>query len=217
MEADEVGGFDQLPDPDDTGEAYVDTVEDGINTGVDSEFSHSYWQILKHSMLTYFSNPWALLILAYILFKVYGKLKQTLLLPLFDRIEDWNEQRKESEEAARIKKNPDQYRAKVEGMEEARNRMQARYAEAALEWRKKQDELEEKKRQQDIQDWDDHVQGKGYKNRAGVGVDKEREQLEQQAKLKSKKTAKPDNYNPLMGGSGSGYRPAARRLATGGG
>ena len=30
---------------------------------------------------------------------------------------------------------------RVEGMEEARNRMQARYAEAALEWRKKQDEL----------------------------------------------------------------------------
>ena len=32
----------------DDSEAYVDTVEDGINMGVDAEFAYSYWQIFKH-------------------------------------------------------------------------------------------------------------------------------------------------------------------------
>merc|ERR1712013_336225 len=77
---------------------------------------------------------------------------------------------------------------------------------------KKRKEIEEKKREQEIQEWDDHLQGKGYKNRAKTGVDKEREALEQQAKVKGKKGFKQDNYNPLMGmGGGSGYRPAPRR------
>ena len=29
----------------------------------------------------------------------------------------------------------------------------------------KRQEIEEKKREQEIQEWDDHLQGKGYKNR----------------------------------------------------
>jgi len=78
--------------------------------------------------------------------------------------------------------------------------------------------LEEKKREQEIQEWDDHLMGKGYKNRAKTGVDKEREALEQQARVKGKKGFKKDDYNPLMGmGGGSGYRPAPRRGASGGG
>ena len=48
--------------------------------------------------------------------------------------------------------------------------------------------------------------------------DKEREALEQQARVKGKKGFKPD-YNPLMGsgGGGGGYRPAPRRSQMGGG
>ena len=53
--------------------------------------------------------------------------------------------------------------------------------------------------------------------RANRDCDKEREALEQQARVKGKKGFKPD-YNPLMGGGGgAGYRPAARRANTGGG
>ena len=55
-------------------------------------------------------------------------------------------------------------------------------------------------------------------SRAKTGVDKEREALEQQARVKGKKGFKKDDYNPLMGmGGGSGYRPAPRRGASGGG
>ena len=76
---------------------------------------------------------------------------------------------------------------------------------------------EEEKRDQEIQDWEDHLAGKGYKNKARDGVDKEREALEQQARVKGKKGFKPE-YNPLMGsGGGGGFRPAPRRLNTGGG
>ena len=53
--------------------------------------------------------------------------------------------------------------------------------------------------------------------RANRDCDKEREALEQQARVKGKKGFKPD-YNPLMGGGGgTGYRHAARRANTGGG
>ena len=53
--------------------------------------------------------------------------------------------------------------------------------------------------------------------RAKIGGDKEREALEQQARVKGKKGFKAD-YNPLMGGGGgSGYHPAPRRGAAGGG
>ena len=66
--------------------------------------------------------------------KVYGgkkffltppPLENLTLRPYMFRYEDWKEQRAESEEAARIKKNPDEYRSKMEGMEAARSRMQA--------------------------------------------------------------------------------------------
>ena len=53
--------------------------------------------------------------------------------------------------------------------------------------------------------------------RAKTGIDKEREALEQQARIKGKKGFKPE-HNPLMGmGGGSGYRPAARRGGASGG
>ena len=79
-------------------------------------------------------------------------------------------------------------------------------------------EAEEEKREQEIKDWEDHLAGKGYKNKARGGVDSQREALEQQARVKGKKGFRPDDYNPLMGGGGSGgFRPAPRRLNTGGG
>ena len=81
----------------------------------------------------------------------------------------------------------------------------------------KRREAEEERREQEIKDWEDHLAGKGYKNKARGGVDKQREELEQQARVKGKKGFKPE-YNPLMGSGGSGgFRPAPRRLNTGGG
>ena len=53
----------------------------------------------------------------------------------------------------------------MEEMERARNRLQQEYEIRTAEWREKQAEKEEQRRQQDIEDWDNHQQGKGYKNR----------------------------------------------------
>jgi len=199
----------------DADEAYVDTVDDGINMGND-DINYSYWTIFKSSLISYLSNPWALLILAYLLYRIYGKLKDRFVDPIYDRYDEWRERKRMNEEAAQIKKNPDQYRSKMEAMERARNRLQEQYERSTQEWREKQAILDEKRRQQDIEDWENHQQGKGYKSRVQSGEDKEREALEQQARIKGKKGFRPE-YNPLMGmGGGSGYRPS-RRVTGGGG
>jgi len=198
-------------------EAYVESVEDGINMEADSEYQYSYWELFKHSVIKYFMNPWALLILAYVLFKIYGLVREKYFAPLYDRYEEWKGQRRMVEEYARMKKNPDEYRAKAVKMEEVRNRLQEKYEEEAAAWAVKQAEKEERLRAENIEDWESHQSGKGYKNRGGPREDKEREALETQARIKNKKGFRPE-YNPLMGSGGggsSGFRPARR--TTGGG
>merc|ERR1719452_378258 len=112
--------------------------------------------------------------------------------PIMERWYEWQVKREEQAEAARYKKNPDEYKSKMEAMELARNRMQERDNEDAEAMDAKRMELEERKREQEIQEWEDHQQGKGYKNRAKTGVDKEREALEQQARIKGKMGFKPE-------------------------
>merc|ERR1719300_502195 len=147
----------------------------------------------------------------------FGKLKPYVTEPILEKWSQRQIKREEQEEAAKYKKNPDEFKRKMELMEQARLRMQERYNKDAEAIALKNNELEERKRKKEIQDWDDHLQGKAYKSRAKSGIDREREALEQQARLKGKKGFKPD-YNPLMGsGGGGGYRPAPRRGASGGG
>jgi len=196
-------------------EATVETVPDHVEAIYEEPSTLEY---IKYSILGYFSNPWAMLILLFLMYKLYKLISPMVSEPLTERWSQWQQRREEQAEAARYKKNPDEYKSKMEAMEMARLRMQERYNEDAETMAIKRKEIEEKKREQEIQEWDDHLQGKGYKNRAKTGVDKEREALEQQAKVKGKKGFKQDNYNPLMGmGGGSGYRPAPRRGASGGG
>eukprot|EP00088_Acartia_fossae_P056017 TRINITY_DN6516_c0_g1_i5.p1 TRINITY_DN6516_c0_g1~~TRINITY_DN6516_c0_g1_i5.p1 ORF type:complete len:238 (-),score=82.37 TRINITY_DN6516_c0_g1_i5:801-1475(-) len=206
----------------DTTEAYVETVDDGIDMGYDEQ-TYSYFEIIKYSILTYFTNPWALLILAFLLYKIYGAIKVKYINPLLDRVADYRELKAMEAEAAFVKKNPDQYRAKMERMEEARARLQQQYEASAQQWKQKQLELEEKRRQQEIEDWESHQKGEGYRNRSTGKEDKEREALEQAAKLKKeKKNGGPSGlrpeYNPLMGagGGGSNYRAARRNFSRGG-
>jgi len=195
-------------------EATVETVPDHIEVTYEEPSTLDY---IKYSLLSYFSNPWALLILIFLLYKLYRLLSPLITEPLADRWDQWQQHREQQAEAARYKKNPDEYKNKMEALELARRKMQDRYNEDAEAMAVKRQEIEEKKREQEIQEWDDHLQGKGYKNRAKIGGDKEREALEQQARVKGKKGYKAD-YNPLMGGGGgSGYRPAPRRGAAGGG
>jgi len=171
--------------------------------------------------INYFSNPWAFLILLYIIYRLTRMVWNLLSEPIAERYTEWQEKREEQAEAARYKKNPDEYHAKMEAMEVARNRMQERYNQDAEAEAIKRAEKEERQREENIQDWENHQLGRGYKNKGGEKVDKEREALEQQARVKGKKgyASKPDNYNPLMGnmGSGSGYRGAPRRSGVSGG
>jgi len=216
MEEVEIPAPEENAGPPDLDEAYVEEVDDGINMGTD-DYAYTYWQIFTYSLLAYLSNPWALLIIAFLIYKIYGRIKQRYIDPLLDRFDEWNEQRREQAEAASIKKNPDEYRSKMEAMEVARAKLQEQYDRSTHEWMLRKSEQEEKKRQQEIEDWENHQQGKSYKSRMGTQApDKEREALEQQARVKGKKGFKPD-YNPLMGmGSGTSYRPP-RRGNTGGG
>jgi len=163
--------------------------------------------------LNYFSNPWAFLILTYIIYRLIRMVWYLISEPLVERYSQWQEKREEMAEAARYKKNPDEYHAKMEAMEVARNRMQERYNEDAEVEAIKRVEKEERQREENIKDWENHQRGGGYKNKGGEKVDKEREALVQQARVKGKKgytSTRPDNYNPLMGdmgGSGNGANP----------
>merc|ERR1712106_833406 len=176
-------------------EATVETVPDHIEAAYEEPSTLDY---IKYNVLGYFSNPWAMLILLFLMYKLYRLISPMITEPLAERWSQWQQ--------------------KMEAMEMARLRMQERYNEDAETMAIKRMELEERKRDQEIQEWDDHLQGKGYKNRAKTGVDKEREALEQQARVKGKKGFRADDYNPLMGmGGGSGYRAAPRRGGAGGG
>merc|ERR1719266_719915 len=90
-------------------------------------------------------NPWVLLLLAILLYKLWQKVRPGIM----DRYNQWQDARKEAEYAAQYHKNPDQFRQKMEAMDEARARLQDRYNQSTEEWVAKQRELEEKKRQQD--------------------------------------------------------------------
>jgi len=170
--------------------------------------------------VNYFSNPWAFLILLYIIYRLTRIAWRLVSDPVTERYYQWQEDREVRAEAARYKKNPDEYHAKMEAMEVARRRMQERYNEDAEVEARKRAEKEERQREENIKDWENHQLGRGYKNKAGEKVDKEREALEQQAKLKGKKgyTSRPDNYSPLMGDlGGGGFRAAPRRGGASGG
>jgi len=198
-------------------EAVVETVEEEYVPHIQPPVQPLSWaEYIWYSALNYFSNPWALIILLYLVYRIYRWLSPMLTEPIADRLASWQEQRQQAAEAAAMKKDPDAYRAKMEAMESARLRMQEQYNQAAEAEQLKREQAEALKREQDIKDWEEHQRGGGYKNRAPAKVDKEREALEQQAKLKGKKGFKAPpprtDFNPLMGGGGgAGYRPPARR------
>merc|ERR550519_1209607 len=67
-------------------------------------------------------NPWVLLLLAILLYKLWQKIRPGIM----DRYNQWQDARKEAEYAAQYHKNPDQFRQKMEAMDEARARLQDR-------------------------------------------------------------------------------------------
>ena len=105
-------------------EATVESVPDHVEAIYEEPSTFEY---IKYSILGYFSNPWAMLILLFLLYKLYKVISPMVSEPLTERWSQWQQKREEQAEAARYKKNPDEYKSKMEAMEMARLRMQERY------------------------------------------------------------------------------------------
>ena len=89
------------------------------------------------------TNPWLLLLLCIGLYQLWSRLVGPWLEP---RIATWQRERAEAAEIAEVKKNPDLYRRRMEGMELARRRMQESYDVAATEKIQREAAKEEQKR-----------------------------------------------------------------------
>ena len=66
-------------------EVTVETVPDNIETGAGASMGLGLLDRLWYSLLAYFSNPWALLILLFLLYKLYRHLRPILTEPVAER------------------------------------------------------------------------------------------------------------------------------------
>lgn len=105
---------------------------------------------------------------------------------------------------------PEKARSQMEKMEAARQRLQEQYSADAARHMEKVKQKEEEKRQQKIDDWEGHLQGKGYRSKFKP---KEEDDTVDTNKVKPKKPIKDTDYSPLMGDSGAScsWRPGQRR------
>ncbi|XP_033641022.1 selenoprotein S-like [Asterias rubens] len=110
--------------------------------------------------------------------------------------------------------------SRQEAMDKARQRMQDEYNVKAAERAEKEKLREEEKRREKIEDWERHKQGQGYRSKKlnkDIQSPTGGEASGVASKDKSKKPSLRPAYNPMMGGSGSGFRPARSRFSGGGG
>lgn len=126
----------------------------------------------------------------------------------------WRKKREEMEEAALYHKNPELALQRESALESARLRMQEQYAAASREHAEKQRIREEERNLQKLEAREAQLRGEGGR------------QLRQQPEVPAAPTTnlpkrRPvfrQEYNPLLGsGPSSGYRPARRGGAAGGG
>lgn len=124
---------------------------------------------------------------------------------------------KQQAEDARAARDYDPTKAqqKLEAMEAARRRMQEQFDAQAARHAEKQKIKEEEKRKEKIEDWEGHLEGKGYRSKYKVKEDKE----ETKKVLPKSKPLRQSDYNPLTGDSGGAcsWRPARRGGGGGGG
>ncbi|XP_046337486.2 selenoprotein S-like [Haliotis rufescens] len=141
-----------------------------------------------------------------------------LLLYLRNKFQaTWDKMQKSREEESYKKYDVGATQSRLEAMERSRQRMQEQLDAQAEEYTEKQRKKEEEKRKQKIEDWDRHLEGKGYRSKYKPNEDGE-EASGHLPKPKPKKPLRQSDYNPLMGGASSGtFRPARRGGAGGGG
>ena len=67
-------------------EVTIETVDDNIEMGhSDPDPGPGFINFIKYSILSYFSNPWALLILAFLIYKLYYHLKPYITEPVTEK------------------------------------------------------------------------------------------------------------------------------------
>lgn len=155
------------------------------------------------------SYGWFLLALVFALLFLIYKLR-----PYLERVQHQREERdyyKKFDAGTVLKRQ--------EAMEVARQKLQEEHDRKAAEYAAAQQEREEKKRQERIDDWDRHLEGKGYRSKVKTpDTTPSASGSSTSSGKKPKKPLRDPDYNPLMGASGGAcYRPARRGGAGGGG
>ncbi|XP_063585024.1 selenoprotein S-like isoform X1 [Penaeus indicus] len=143
-----------------------------------------------------------------------------LWLRLRPKVNQWKEQRERDQEAAELHKNPDKVLARERAIEAARQRMQEEYNKRAIAHAEKVQEVEEKKRQERIEDWERHERGEGYRNKTrhtAAPAAAVPGPSASQSKPSGKPRLRPE-YNPLTGEGGGScrFRPDRRGPSAGG-
>ncbi|XP_052804079.1 selenoprotein S-like [Mya arenaria] len=110
----------------------------------------------------------------------------------------------------RKKFDPEQASSREAAREAARQRMQEQLDAQAARHAEQMKEKEEEKRKQKIQDWEGHLEGRGYRSKV-----KPKEEKDVPKPLKPGQKSKPlrsPDFNPLAGdGASCAWRPGQRR------
>ncbi|XP_045207327.1 selenoprotein S-like [Mercenaria mercenaria] len=106
--------------------------------------------------------------------------------------------------------------SRLEAMEASRRKMQEQLDAQAARHAEQMKQREEEKRKQKIEDWDGHIQGKGYRSK--FKPKEEQPTSRSTSQTEKKKPLKPSDYSPLSGGDGGScaWRPGQRRGGGGG-
>jgi len=183
--------------------ATVETVEDDVFYESQRPSSHTSGSTdhLNNIFTLVTSNGWLIVMVGIVLYFLWQKFQGV-----------------SSSRSSGPQLSPEEVFARQEAMEARRRIMQEQYDLKAQEFAVKQKEKQEKLRQEKLKNLENYgtVLGRGSKNAtADTSVDENATAI----KRKTEKSKFRPEYNPLMGGSGSGayFRPARRSGAAGGG
>ncbi|XP_015586849.1 selenoprotein S isoform X2 [Cephus cinctus] len=127
---------------------------------------------------------------------------------LKEKYKSWKLKKDELEYAAKYHKNPDLLQERLAGMEAARQRMQEKYLREAALAREREEMRKEQKRQELLK----FAEGQNFGKKLGSSNDEA-----STSAGPSKSRILKEDYNPLMGSSGRGYKPPKRSCCGKGG
>ncbi|KAJ8035429.1 Selenoprotein S [Holothuria leucospilota] len=130
------------------------------------------------------------------------------------QLNSWQQNRQNQQDVSKY--NSSQVLERQEAIERARRRLQDQHDQKAKEFAEKQRLKEEEKRKAEIEDWERHQQGRGYKSKQKVEEDYYPSTSNSTVTKPKPKRPLREGFNPMTGGNSGGYR-APRRGFSGGG